>query len=57
MTRALDRETILRALGRLSELLGARGVKGEICLLGGTVMVLAFNARASTKDCRGPRRP
>ena len=46
----LDRETILRALARLSELLGERGATGEVCLLGGTVMVLAFNARASTKD-------
>jgi len=50
MRRELDREVILRALGRLSELLGERGVMGEICLLGGTVMVLAFNARASTRD-------
>jgi hypothetical protein len=50
MKGELDRRTILQALGRLSELLGDRGVKGEICLLGGTVMVLAFNARASTRD-------
>ncbi|MCI0535342.1 MAG: hypothetical protein L0Z50_08940 [Verrucomicrobiales bacterium] len=46
----LDRETILAALGRLSERLAERGVKGELCLLGGTVMVLAFQSRASTKD-------
>jgi hypothetical protein len=50
MRRELDREVILRALGRLSELLGQRGIMGEVCLLGGTVMVLAFNARASTRD-------
>ena len=46
----LDRETILRALRRLAELLRDRNVDGEICLLGGTVMVLAFQARPSTRD-------
>lgn len=47
---ALTREAILRALGSLSEELGNQGVTGEICLFGGTVMVLAFSARLSTKD-------
>ena len=47
---ALTREIILRALGSLSEELGRQGVTGEICLFGGTVMVLAFTARLSTKD-------
>ncbi len=46
----MDRETILEALKRLSDLLGSRGITGEICLLGGTVMVLAFKARTATKD-------
>jgi hypothetical protein len=46
----LNSETILEALGRLSELLRQRGVMGELCLLGGTVMVLAFRSRVSTKD-------
>ena len=46
----LDRGTLIGALKRLGELLQARGVEGEICLLGGAVMVLAFNARPSTKD-------
>jgi len=46
----IDREQIVRALSRVAELLRAHGAEGEICLLGGTVMVLAFNARASTKD-------
>jgi hypothetical protein len=46
----LTREAILRALGSLSAALGAQGVTGEICLFGGTVMVLAFTARPSTKD-------
>ena len=46
----LTRHAILRALGSLSEQLGSRGVTGELCLFGGSVMVLAFTARPSTKD-------
>jgi hypothetical protein len=46
----LDRDAILGALRRLAELLRDRGVDGEVCLLGGTVMVLAFRARPATKD-------
>lgn len=46
----LSRDTILDALMRLSNELGARGVLGELNLIGGTAMVLAFNARNSTKD-------
>ena len=46
---ALTREAILRALTSLSDELGKSGVTGEICLFGGTVMVLAFTARLSTK--------
>jgi hypothetical protein len=47
---ALTREAILRALSSLSEELGKLNVTGELCLFGGTVMVLAFTARLSTKD-------
>jgi hypothetical protein len=47
---ALTRDTILRALSSLSDELARRGVTGELCLFGGTVMVLAFTARISTKD-------
>lgn len=46
----LAREGILRALGSLSEELGKQGIIGELCLFDGTVMVLAFTARLSTKD-------
>jgi hypothetical protein len=46
----LTREQILAALSALSEELGKEGVTGEICLFGGTVMVLAFSARIRTKD-------
>ena len=34
----------------MSDLLERRETSGELCLFGGTVMVLAFAARASTKD-------
>jgi hypothetical protein len=47
---ALTREAILRALASLSDELGRQGVIGEVCIFGGTVMVLAFTARLSTKD-------
>ena len=47
---ALSREAILAALRALSDELGKQGVMGEICLFGGTVMVLAFTARLMTKD-------
>jgi hypothetical protein len=45
----LTREAILAALDSLSDELGKQGVMGEICLFGGTVMVLAFTARLATK--------
>lgn len=50
MALELDRTTILAALQNVSDRLAKRGVRGELCLLGGTVMVLAFRSRASTKD-------
>lgn len=46
----LTREQILAALRALSDELGQQGATGEICLFGGTVMVLAFTARLTTKD-------
>lgn len=46
----LTREQILAALRALSDELGRQGATGEICLFGGTVMVLAFTARLTTKD-------
>lgn len=47
---ALTREQIIRALQSLSDELGKQDVTGEVCLFGGTVMLLAFNARLTTKD-------
>jgi hypothetical protein len=46
----LTREQILAALEALNRALAEREVIGEVCLFGGAVMVLAFNARLSTKD-------
>ena len=46
----LSREAILGAFQKMSDGLASRGVTGELCLFGGTVMVLAFSARPSTKD-------
>jgi hypothetical protein len=46
----LTRDQILAALRALSDELGRQGITGEICLFGGTVMVLAFTARLTTKD-------
>jgi hypothetical protein len=46
----LTQEVILAALRALSDELARQGVTGEICLFGGTVMVLAFAARLSTRD-------
>jgi hypothetical protein len=46
----LSREKILKAFQEMSDELARHGVTGEICLFGGTVMVLAFAARISTKD-------
>ena len=53
----MTREQILAALRALSEELRKQDVTGEICLFGGTVMVLAFNARVATKDVDALFRP
>lgn len=53
MTDCLDRlsrENILAALRRLDELLREKEVIGEVCIFGGAAMVLAFDARESTRD-------
>jgi hypothetical protein len=46
----LTRDQILAALEKLDQYFHDHGVKGEICIYGGAAMVLAFNARISTRD-------
>lgn len=43
-------DEIEQYLRELNDELGAAGIKGEVCLYGGAVMCLAYNARPSTKD-------
>lgn len=46
----ISEKEILKYLKELSNKLGEKNLKGEILLFGGAAMVLAFNARPSTKD-------
>ncbi len=46
----LDRERIRDLFRRLGERLQRRGVVGEIYVIGGAAMALAFDARRSTRD-------
>ncbi|BCW95753.1 MAG: DUF6036 family nucleotidyltransferase [Fimbriimonadales bacterium] len=46
----LNREQILQALTRLAAILEARGVQGEVYLVGGAAMALAYDARRATRD-------
>lgn len=46
----LDRKLLRRAFTLLAERLAARGVVGEVHVFGGAAMVLAFDARAATRD-------
>jgi len=48
---------IKRYLGELNEELRSMNVKGEICLYGGAVMALVFDARPNTKDVDAVFRP
>jgi hypothetical protein len=46
----MTQEEILRALQALNDDLVQQGIKGEIGIVGGAAMVLAFNAREATRD-------
>jgi len=48
--KKLTKQEIASALGRLSELAAGEGVRLEMTLYGGAVMLLAYNARQVTKD-------
>ncbi len=49
----LSKDLILAALTRLNQLLHEKGIMGELCIFGGAAMVLAFDARESTRDVDG----
>ena len=53
----LSKAEILRLLRALDEELRAQGATGEIYLVGGAVMALVFDARASTRDVDAFFRP
>lgn len=46
----MEREEIKQCLEELNDELRAMNVKGEVCLYGGAVMCLVFDARPATKD-------
>jgi hypothetical protein len=46
----LTKERIITALGNLNDRLTEKGVTGELCVFGGATMILAFDARQSTRD-------
>jgi hypothetical protein len=46
----VEKEEILRAFEMLNEILQKNAVNGEICLYGGAVMCVVYDARPSTKD-------
>ncbi|HEX3988426.1 MAG TPA: hypothetical protein VHZ30_03280 [Verrucomicrobiae bacterium] len=45
-----NREKLARYLSLLNDELKAIGVTGEICIVGGAAMILAFGSRESTRD-------
>jgi hypothetical protein len=53
----LTADDIRRLLELLDEELGAAGVEGELYLVGGAVMCVAFNARPATRDVDALFRP
>ena len=56
-TEQVNATEIKRYLSELNEELRSMDVKGEICLYGGAVMALAYDARPDTKDVDAIFRP
>ncbi len=55
--KTITRKLLIAALTRLGELAQEQGAKLDICLYGGAVMMLAYNARDITKDVDAIVRP
>lgn len=55
--KTMNKEVILAALSRLGELADAEGIQLECCIYGGVLMMLAYDARISTKDVDAVIRP
>jgi hypothetical protein len=53
----MDKDQIIGYLKRLNDELRTLQIKGEICLYGGAVMCLVYDARPSTKDVDAIFRP
>lgn len=53
----LDKETAKKAIARLAELARERHIDLHLIVYGGTVMMLAYNARPGTKDIDAIFRP
>ncbi len=49
----LSKAQIIAALSALNVKLAAKEVTGELCIFGGAAMILAFDARQSTRDVDG----
>jgi len=46
----MGRDDVLRLLNELSERLGARGIRGELFIVGGAAMALAYDGSRTTSD-------
>lgn len=46
----LNRETLLKALRVVDELAPEQGLELEICVYGGSAMLLAYDSRNATRD-------
>lgn len=57
MSSKLTRAQIIDALRALEAECARRGITGEMCIYGGALMVLVFDARDSTRDVDAVSRP
>lgn len=55
--KEMSKDVMLAALSRLGELADADGLRLECCIYGGALMMLAYDARISTKDVDAVIRP